>query len=52
MLLRVWNEGRFEGNYRQFHKAILRRMPPSQTPNHFVIGQPSPNYDAEKPFTI
>src|SRR5262249_33114383 len=29
----VWNGGEFKGNYRAFHKAILGRMPPSQSPN-------------------
>jgi hypothetical protein len=52
MLLRVWNDGRFKGNYREFHKAIVQRMPSTQTPNHFVIGQPLPSYDSERPFTI
>ncbi|HYL79425.1 MAG TPA: caspase family protein, partial [Candidatus Acidoferrum sp.] len=27
-LLRVWKDGKFKGNYRAFHRAIVRRMPP------------------------
>jgi len=51
-LLRVWNGGRFNGNYSDFHRKIVRRMPPEQSPNHFVIGASNPEYDREKPFTI
>jgi hypothetical protein len=51
-LLRVWNDGRFSGDYARFHRAILDRMPATQSPNHFVIGAASPAFDAEQPFTI
>jgi metacaspase-1 len=51
-LLRVWNGGQFDGTYREFHRAIVNLMPPTQTPNHLVIGPPSPSFDAEKPFTL
>jgi len=52
MLLRVWNSGSFRGNYAAFHKAIVKRMPPTQTPNHFVIGAPNPAFAAQAPFMI
>lgn len=51
-LLRVWAGGRFEGNYHQFHSRILRRMPPTQSPNHFVTGLPNPAFDSDRPFRI
>ncbi|NWG26262.1 MAG: caspase family protein [Pseudorhodoplanes sp.] len=51
-LLRVWNDGRFSGNYHDFHVAILADMPPTQSPKHFVIGPSMPDYDRQKPFTI
>lgn len=51
-LLRVWNEGRFEGNYKQFHRAIMRRMPSDQTPNHFVMGPRDLAFDGQRPFAI
>src|SRR5512145_174724 len=35
-MLRVWKSGAFRGSYRSFHRAILRRMPPDQTPNFFT----------------
>jgi hypothetical protein len=51
-LLDVWNDGRFTGTYDEFHRAIVSRTQPIQTPNHFVIGAPSPSFDAEPPFTL
>ena len=51
-LLRVWNEGRFKGDYRRFHKTILRRMPPDQTPNCYYVGEPNAAFEAQTPFTI
>jgi metacaspase-1 len=51
-LLQVWNNGSFRGNYSQFHGEILRRMPPDQSPNHYVIGVPNLAYDAQEPFTL
>jgi metacaspase-1 len=51
-LLRVWNDGKFKGNYKSFHKAIVNRMPPSQTPNLFKIGEANTAFDAQMPFTI
>ena len=51
-LLRAWSSGAFDGNYREFHKAILRRMPASQSPNHFVLGPTHTELDEEKPFQI
>jgi lysophospholipase L1-like esterase len=51
-LLAVWGEGAFQGNYAAFHRQIAAQMPPSQTPNHFFVGQPSPAFDAQRPFDI
>jgi hypothetical protein len=51
-LLEVWGEGAFQGNYAAFHRAIADHMPPSQTPNLFLTGQPSPAYDVQRPFDI
>lgn len=52
MLLRVWNKGRFEGDYAAFHAAIVKRMPPTQTPKHFLVGPRSEAFDGERPFSI
>jgi hypothetical protein len=51
VLLRVWNGGAFRGDYHAFHKAILARMPPSQSPQHAVMGTVDPLYDRMTPFT-
>jgi len=51
-LLTVWKNGLFNGNYRNFHNNIVKRMPPDQTPNYYVIGQPNPGFENQKPFTI
>jgi metacaspase-1 len=51
-LLRAWDQGRFSGDYRSFHARIVSRMPASQTPNYWLIGQPSAAFDAQVPFSI
>jgi metacaspase-1 len=51
-LLRVWNNGRFKGDYTRFHRDILRRMPPDQSPNLYKTGTADPVFLAQRPFTI
>jgi len=51
-LLKVWKNGAFKGDYQEFHKAILKRMPPDQTPNYFKVGAANPKFEAQKPFTV
>jgi hypothetical protein len=51
-LLRVWKDGTFRDSYVDFHREIVKRMPPTQTPNHFRVGRPDPRFEAERPFTI
>lgn len=51
-LLRAWDHGHFKGNYADFHRAILNSMPATQSPNHFLVGLPNPDFDAQKPFQI
>lgn len=51
-LLKVWKDGPFAGDYEGFHAAIVRRMPQSQQPNHFVFGPSAPAFDRQRPFTI
>jgi hypothetical protein len=51
-LLRVWSSGRFQGDYDAFHRAILQRMPASQSPNHVSFGGVNVAFDREQPFTI
>jgi len=51
-LLRIWNNGKFKRGYRAFHKAIVKRMPPDQTPNYFTVGEYNTQFEAQKPFTV
>jgi hypothetical protein len=51
-LLRVWKNGMFKGSYRDFHKTIVARMPPDQTPNYFRAGRPSAAFENQRPFSI
>jgi hypothetical protein len=50
-LLKVWNHGKFKGNYTQFHAAIKAAMPPTQAPNLFQLG-PAATFAAQAPFTV
>ena len=50
-MLQVWNEGRAR-NYRTFHRSIVQRMPPDQTPNYFWVGKYDRKFEREKPFTV
>jgi metacaspase-1 len=51
-LKRVWSNGGFRGSYRDFHKTILLRMPPDQSPDFYTVGQQSAAFEAQKPFTV
>jgi len=51
-LLKVWNEGKFEGTYRQFQKTIRQNMPPSQQPRYYLVGASNRAFTHQKPFSI
>ena len=51
-LLKVWKNGSFKGDYRKFHKDIVKRMPPDQTPNYYRVGATNPKFEVQKPFTV
>jgi hypothetical protein len=51
-LLTVWKEGLFRGGYKKFHKQIVGRMPPDQTPNYYIVGEKDAKFERQKPFTI
>jgi len=50
-LLRVWDHGKFSGNYLSFHTRIRAALPPSQSPNLFALG-PSAAFLKQAPFTV
>lgn len=51
-LLRVWNEGKFKGNYRRFHQKVSSRMPPTQSPNYFWANAVDTSFENQRPFSI
>ena len=51
-LLAVWDDGRWKGSHSRFHKAIGARMPPTQSPNYFVVGAPARRFERQTPFTV
>lgn len=50
-LLRVWDHGKFKGNYLSFHARIRAALPPSQSPNLFTLG-PAAAFVKQAPFTV
>jgi len=56
VLTLVWDDGAYAGgkggNYADFHRKILNRMPEDQQPNHYVIGRPNREYDRQRPFSV
>ena len=50
-LLKVWDQGRFDGNYAIFHARIKARMPASQSPNLFTLGTAG-TFLAQQPFSV
>jgi len=50
-LLKVWNQGTFDGNYANFHAKIRARMPATQSPNLFTLGAAG-EFLAQKPFSV
>lgn len=52
MLKKIWNGGRFTGNYRKLRDKIVAQMPSTQTPNYYFIGAANAAFEGQKPFTI
>lgn len=51
-LLMVWEDGRFDGDYKRFHRRIVNGMPPGQSPNLWTTGRPDSAFLGQKPFSI
>jgi hypothetical protein len=51
-LLRAWGDGAFAGSYRKFHRSIKSNMPPTQTPNFFLVGKRDISFERQRPFQI
>lgn len=51
-LLRVWDEGRYDGDWVTLVQRIVANMPPEQTPRLTLIGRSPERLAAERPFGI
>jgi len=51
-LKRVWNGGKFNKDYRSFHKQIQNLMPDYQSPNFLTFGKKNQEFECQKPFSI
>jgi len=50
-VLKVWNQGGFQGNYGNFHARVKARLPATQSPNLFTLGAAG-EFLAQKPFSV
>jgi hypothetical protein len=48
----VWDKGRFSTGHRSLLNAVLIRMPPTQSPGYVVLGNPYPEFERQKAFTL
>ncbi|MEZ4660414.1 MAG: caspase family protein, partial [Caldilineaceae bacterium] len=51
-LLKVWHSGAFQGDLRQLHREVQQRIELYQSPNYMTLGQPNPDFERQRPFTI
>jgi len=51
-LLRVWDEGRFQGDWQRLAERIISNMPPNQTPRLTLIGRAPEILAAQSPFVV
>ncbi len=49
---KVWDEGKFRGGYRMFHRTVASRLPPYQNPNLFTVGKVGAVFLNQKPFSV
>ncbi|MDE2370773.1 MAG: caspase family protein [Burkholderiales bacterium] len=50
-LLKTWAQGTFKGDYRSFHARIRAAMPPTQSPNLYLLGKTAA-FVAQVPFSV
>jgi len=50
-LLKTWAQGTFNGDYRSFHARIRAAMPPTQSPNLYLLGKAAA-FVKQAPFTV
>ena len=47
-----WNEGNFRGSLKRLRTRIVQNMPPDQTPNYYLVGQPNRVFEKAQAFAI
>ena len=50
-VMKVWDNGAFEGDYVKFYSLVMSELPASQTPNLFTLG-PVARYLRQQVFTV
>lgn len=51
-LLRVWDNGRFNGGYHHFRNEIASLMAPIQSPKYTIVGHRERAFEHQRPFMI
>ncbi len=51
-LKRVWQDGSFEGSYRDLYAELSNLMPASQSPNYYRVGAVDEAFDRQPAFSI
>ena len=51
-LKRVWQDGSFEGSYRDLYAELSNLMPASQSPNYYRVGAVDEAFDRQAAFSI
>jgi hypothetical protein len=47
-----WGDGAFRGSLKLLRTRIVQSMPPDQTPNYFMVGQPNRAFEKAQAFAI
>jgi hypothetical protein len=50
-MLSTLKEG-FKGNYHAFKEKVAAGLPPSQSPNYYLVGTVNPEFEAQQPFQL
>ena len=47
-----WADGAFKGPLRKLRSLVVQQMPPNQTPNYYVVGEPNRAFERTQAFVI
>ena len=51
-VLRTWDDGAFKGSVKRLRDVVSKRMPPTQTPNYYVVGPTNRAFLSSRAFSI